>query len=398
MAFWYKGLPQGGGRVERQDINYLMLFDVGDECTDVTGGWKIEKYGTGTGIKQSDYLDAKCTASNGTDYAWFYTNNMIFKGYHLLIASVTGVASMDSVAGAFGLSSNQNGSPDFNSAINTKVKFFNLGKALYSMDISNVINCYAKFGTGNLRNAFLHTMCLVKTDDWQTWLIRAGLIVSHYASLDAVIADSSALTILMSSEAAVNYMLYHCTGTVMAAVIQSQAALKVIEDSPYNARIFANPHWNKFLRMVGVVPESDKLYLYDGGFCDGTTALVNRRPDGTGGILTYTAECINLTMNPNDDSGCGWWSFAAYDFSPYKKMRAIASAVTYTPDHADNAQFNISVNYNGSLLGVHNFIIKDTGGKITDMEIDVSNITQLAYPSIGMYVATAKYYKIWLEK
>ena len=266
----------GGSGLPAQLVNYTMLYDAGDECVDITGGWSaaITAVTPPTVTKNIDniYIKTNPITSNGSNvyiattnkftseeyvgyYAVLTTGTMPTTKYHIYYANMFAIGTLDSRTDANSISRLDNNGKTFSKK--------SVMRANYIKDrYLHVYGGSVGTGYGGISvTANFYNMFLVKEDNWQEWISKAGLSTSTYTTLDAVIADSTALTTLMNNKDAVKYMLLNCTGTVMASVIQNENALDIIRDSQYNAMIYENEHWNKFLRMVEEVPESEKTYL-----------------------------------------------------------------------------------------------------------------------------------------
>lgn len=260
-------LPQGS-IIDEQLINYTVLYNEGDECVDATGGWTTSTSTTvnvGARIRTNKTLDLSqyskvmaCATVATTGSATAYAMNLDTPSATLLnLAGGTTYTKQWTIRDI----------PD--GAKTTTDMYFCVSKG------ETFTNPVARKDTDSMylsitysssqRQLTVYHLSIFKEDNWQEWLIKGGLTVGNYTSLDAVMADSTALNTLMNNADAVNYMLKKCTGTVMASVIQSSNALSAIRDSQYNAEIFANEHWNKFLQMVGETPESERNYLYKNG-------------------------------------------------------------------------------------------------------------------------------------
>ena len=246
-------------------VHYLMLYDGSlgqagtsgaNACLDATGGWQTN--GTDY-IKTFDMLATHIhmISNNRGGTGYIYTKKRInCSGYDKIGA----VAYVDLKSGEYGIgsaglgwvASDTNPTVGADSGVHTEWKISGIVRKnivmLSSGDLPNEnlklilrLNC-AAYSEENVYYAFL-----LKSDDWQTWLSKAGLSA---ASLADVMRDSTALTTLLSSHVATQYMLLQCTGDVMVSAIQSAAFKAALAASPYKDKIYANSHWAKFLAMV----------------------------------------------------------------------------------------------------------------------------------------------------
>lgn len=251
----------GGSGLPAQLVNYTMLYDAGDECVDITGGWDYypspqqNNYTVNNNaVKNADHLYFP-TQGKRAYSCYLYTKNKfaVSDGYSKL-----GMLAVSLAKGSFTESGYCVLSANTSKYISERIggldiQFSNADTALSckTLDISSVSeDFYVLIGTCNDRSFSAYNCFLVKEDNWQEWISKAGLSTDTYTTLDAVVADSTALTTLMNNEDAVKYMLLNCTGTVMVSVIQSDTALNILADSAYSTKIYANEHWVKFLAMV----------------------------------------------------------------------------------------------------------------------------------------------------
>lgn len=94
----------------------------------------------------------------------------------------------------------------------------------------------------------IHSVAFFQNDNIAELIAIAGLPVPE--SLDAFIADTTALKTIFKNEMAVSFMTAQCTGDFMVSVISSSTALELLRQSPYYTLVQANEHWAKFLAML----------------------------------------------------------------------------------------------------------------------------------------------------
>ena len=264
-----------------QLINYTMLYDYGDECTNITGGytgrqvWK--SYSSGFFQKQNDCLFyGRTTDSYGS--GMFYSNNS------LDVSQYTSVSSFNNVYAKAGTNLNyywaglgyarnsvttsdpnafvdasiyrpfkpQNVSVGTNFFINLKTSVITSGNS-QKVDKTNCKICPMSWcgGDSNQKCSIkTYAVWLNKQDDWQKLCTTAGLNSSDYTDEDTLCTDSSAITTILNNEKAVEFMIYNCTGSFMSAFISSSTCLTALNNSQYKTIVQANEHWNKFLSMV----------------------------------------------------------------------------------------------------------------------------------------------------
>ena len=240
----------------QQAIHYLMLYDYGDMCRDVTGGYYESVIqpawgnGVGTATIGSTYL--QCYGTGNGSIAFTTNRPVDFTEYAKLCGVYERSEANSNVwqyivytgKDKLPLSSSSTGRTWLGNTVGGSIsKRF----AVYA-DISAMSGKhYVGVGTNFTYTEKYYMLCIVKADNWQTWLSKAGLSA---ASLADVMRDSTALTTLLSSHVATQYMLLQCTGDVMVSAIQSAAFKAALAASPYKDKIYANSHWAKFLAMV----------------------------------------------------------------------------------------------------------------------------------------------------
>ncbi len=245
------------GKVEPsygQKVNYTMLYDNGDECTTLTGGWKVSsKYNNAVATKYTDhiYLHAS-TASTVTNNLIDLTQYVKFGGVLKDIVSTTGQARF-----AIGKSNSATDGTSLGWSGISGNKYYVITKnyshfvGLYNFSV-NESYYPAIMVTDNQNSAYgsVYNMFLLKQDEWQTLCAKAGLNSDDYTDEATLCADSTAITAILSSKSAVQYMIYNCTGSFMGEFIANDDCLTALNNSSYKTIIQANEHWNKFLNMV----------------------------------------------------------------------------------------------------------------------------------------------------
>lgn len=405
-----------------QIVNYTMLYDAGDECTEVTGG--IRTYSGGTtynGVttavtKNSDHI--YCESVNGTggagsQSAIFTANAINLTEYSKIYVEYELHDNKSGVAAncpfSFRLAYGSELTTTFIKQYDTYAQFNGTGTSSgvtatgkYSLVLdapesgSKYIATSAQGGgTGAMCKISVHHLYITKDDNWQEWIGKCGFT---HATLDEVLSDASALETLMNDAEAVKYMIYNCTGTVASGCIHSQTAVDIIAESQYLDMILANTHWKKFLDMIGFAP---RTYLYnEGDECEdltgGWTKLkgVNATTYGT---MTKNATNIYIkgpgTALSNGESGIT--ATQKIDLTNYNSLKLRVSEMT----QGHNAQIcfvaigNYADNYTSIVanIGVHT---------ATDsIALDVSAITGSYYIYVvGSSCGGSLYvHKIWLE-
>ena len=238
----------------KQIINYKMLYDFGDECIDITGGWSNDYVKTGgTFTKNADniYIQAKgsyyeigantAKMIDLTPYKTAFINWNFSKSNsnYCIIRMGCGTQKNQPMYAV--------GTVGCLAFKNTTEQTYD---GLYNMDISSINRlAYFQFmvqsmGSSYAATAIMYNFFLVKEDDWQTLAGIAGITAS---SIDDILTNSETL---LSSKEAVSFMIKQCTGDFMVSAIQSSTFLTTLNNSEYKTKIYANEHWSKFLSMV----------------------------------------------------------------------------------------------------------------------------------------------------
>ena len=263
-----------------------MLYDNGDECTEITGGWNfyyntanVSRYWNNYGIfnKTENSLNTYINGSRilnslGTQNFIDITN---YNSLGLIFKNLSQTASTGSVG--FQLSSVDNTNADSHhsdyivvsnhqgvSAKSNSLYFEPLRKdsELYheptqiepyewntgTFSLNSRFSLYATTDTAGVTSIDVYNIFLVKPDNYTKLLEISG--INNYSSLEELISDTIAITTILNNEKAVDFMLKQCTGDFMASFIANSNCLTALEDSPYKDLVYENEHWAKFLTMA----------------------------------------------------------------------------------------------------------------------------------------------------
>lgn len=259
--------------IEMSLANYLMLYDYGDECEDVTGGWSntytIENWGTNTNTL-SEVAPTKNADSVLLKTSNAYTCCPINTAKKVDVSEYTsgGIAIVNNgdVYGSCQMvvctkltdnTVNTTQSTDKLKVTLSNVSATSSGKHLVVGELTDTTEaCYCVFttikGISSDANSSINMFAyfLLMTDDWQALCSKAG--ISAPSDLATLIADTTSINAILASETAVKYMVNNCTGDFMASFVASSACISALNASPYKSIVLANKHWKKFLAMVGV--------------------------------------------------------------------------------------------------------------------------------------------------
>lgn len=241
-----------------QLVNYTMLYDFGDECTNITGGWTsitgtTSAKNNNTFEKRSDCLYHSNGKTTGSTTSWqglFITNNTVpLSGYTKVIG--VAVSNVGTEYYAFGLVTQVRKSKTCGDGyVSTDlVGGFTSVKEFKINTINSDTNDYVSSSCRS-SNYSLYALGLLKKDNWQELCTIAGLTPSDYADEITLCANGTAITTILSNKKAVEFMIYNCTGSFMGEFVASSTCLTLLNNSQFKTLIMANEHWAKFLNMV----------------------------------------------------------------------------------------------------------------------------------------------------
>ena len=234
--------------------NYTMLYDEGDECTDITGGWSLGSYtrggySTSAAVKNQTNIYANTTSIYSENLQG--TNNPInLTSYNkLYIYGLVERATQNLPIGAH----------------LTEVKYFSMSyfyqsanlsfpqiagyKGFASVDVNSTKSYYLIVGSWDNRGSgYFYNIWLTKPDNWQSICTKAGITTP--SDITTLLDDTTSLTTIFSNRDAVEYMAKQCTGDFMASAVSSTTFKTALEVSPYKNIIKDNVHWAKFLAMA----------------------------------------------------------------------------------------------------------------------------------------------------
>ena len=246
-------------------VGYLMLYDRGDEFTQITGCWSNfvtyqNGWTTEIGVKNTDnlYLVANTILLgvnftttkkvNFTDYNKYYqkityiTDGEYWNQCSIFsrLLSYPNLISHISEGESIILINNHCTFSGTNIIQSTNITEYN---DEYYLDLSNTavtgINSQAKF----------YSIWLSKDDNFVTWRDLAGLSSSTYTTLESIVTDSTAMNTIVNSPKAVSYML-SSSGSIMMSVLENNVAYSSLT-TEIKSRAKENEHWIKFASLYG---------------------------------------------------------------------------------------------------------------------------------------------------
>lgn len=275
VLYMRKGELHTAPVVYEQLVNYTMLYDSGDECTALTGGWERYGYNSGVFEKNADHIYAT-GVGNAKNTNGFGTVNSVSVNGHSKLCMIIKADYEDVDTGRNAYStcwSAGTGSGKFDGDYENVVQYLiedandgtgteycvvrnhnnswlNMKKLVVS-DLSSLTSFYPtaiyqnwwKVGTWPLT---VYSAFMTEADDWQTLANKAGITAS---SISDIITNAETL---LSNKGAIQFMVAQCTGDFMVAALQSETFLAALEASPNKSLVYANEHWSKFLALLGV--------------------------------------------------------------------------------------------------------------------------------------------------
>lgn len=241
-----------------QLVNYTMIYHLGDECEELTGG-----FGGCTGYRSTGYSGSAPTVTKNADHihithsasntlgSMLTANKIDLTDFARLAAYAYSNTSGNTYAWAnASYISARSGSGLSGGGVSLSSNATFTGWK--TLDLTSVTGEYylgtEHYWYGVAQTNRLYCMALFNGDDYNTLCDLAG--VSTFATVDALIADTNAISTILSKQNAVNFMAKQCTGDFMAAFLASADCLSLLESSPYKNTIKNNEHWAKFLDLV----------------------------------------------------------------------------------------------------------------------------------------------------
>jgi len=234
-----------------QIVNYTMLYDEGDECEGVTGGWADTTYATNAVVKKySNYIHLHSYRAAA------YTNNKVnLSNYDKVFANTytLGRSGTTYDSQAFRMAELKTSTTGtLNGIVAThgfNVNYPTAQKYIFDFEIKDEAKGEYYFCVqtdDSSANAYinLYNLALIKKDDWET---LGDMVDITATSIDDILTNSITL---LSNKNAVEFMIYNCTGNFMTSAVQSSTFLTALNNSQYKTIIMANEHWAKFLSMV----------------------------------------------------------------------------------------------------------------------------------------------------
>ena len=392
-----RGVPMLAPDVDdgyEQIINYTMLYDGGDECEEVTGGWTYNKcpdsVNTSSHTATKNANNLTITGSNA--FGGFDTNNAFDIGEYLKFFVVGHVMSPSSSSETYMNLTNfpNTRSGDASGYVRYALIIIpntNTSKSMLVTDVKGDVEAYAHF-SGYKGQGAMYNMGLCKSDDYTSLCSKAG--ISAPSTLEALIADIISLSTIFNNEDAAKFMVAQCTGDFMVGVLNSADAVALLKESPYLNLVVANVHWAKFIMMIPTAKELlGFTMLYDHG---------NECTDVTGGWVSakdpnpysgWTANAPTLTKNttnmvatqPGGQPRTGLIKTVnTIDFTNYSLALAHASASVPTLSQYIDVTFRIASGVAAGLVGSDAGVTSFDGIKT----VDVSGVSSANSPYFSL--------------
>lgn len=239
--------------------NYFMLYDYGDECKDVTGGWTnqvdVPSGCTGVVTKNNDNISIYVSGrTSNSSQAYAATANPVdVSDYSKLFVAIKPITGNGNVQLRLMLRNKLTVTwNDWATMVGSSVMAYPVNITTFAqLDVAQFNSAYHPYwGLDGTESATVVSVAtfLAKSDDIATLCTKAGL--SAPSNLATLIGDTNSITAILANETAVKFMVSKCTGDFMASFVASSACLSALEASPYKSIVTTNYHWAKFLAMV----------------------------------------------------------------------------------------------------------------------------------------------------
>ncbi|MGN0712012.1 MAG: hypothetical protein ACI4LO_09630 [Anaerovoracaceae bacterium] len=233
-------------------LHYTMLYDSGNECEAITGGW-VKTYlsngSGGTATKNADNLYTISSSGSSYNNCGFATANGIDDTDQTfnMIAIYTEYTEAYSCNGTGNLGSVQISGVCVEAGTVTE-------KTLVRKE-STIGGLHLFLSSGKTsRKQYYYNVFLSKADNFTEWASKADITVSD---IDTLLADSTAMATLMSNQEAVDYLV-GCTGDLMVAICNSEVAMSALVNNIAYDTLFKHPVWYKFMTMIPTSLEAMK--------------------------------------------------------------------------------------------------------------------------------------------
>lgn len=234
----------------KQVINYTMLYDYGNECIDITGGWSGSQtksanslYAAGGGNSPT-YLSKTINSFDISKWQkvfvryQFYSTEDYTNDAALYVVSVT--SSSNKVVGQLSHGYSDAGVQNING-----IETFDISSD-YDMNEYYFVNVMTRSAWSTVSSWHSNTYAIAVLNS-DNWLRLAEIIGISATSINDIIEYS---TTLLSNEEAIIYMIHNCTGDFMASALQSERFMNALNASEYKDLVYGNEHWAKFLSMI----------------------------------------------------------------------------------------------------------------------------------------------------
>lgn len=254
------------GNPYTQIVNYTMLYDNGDECESITGGWLphlkfnfTQKDGYAT--KCNTYLDFGDKSDRIYGNGGFYTKNIIDGNGYCMVGTDCEIVSYSGCSIKYWngvVVSVNNAVPPYIWSDNVGINSIWANEHLTAGDSTrrkvSVSNVWLEPGYMCVAGHCYHwTYQTMEARCYACWICKPDDIQS-LANIIGVSIDSPSALLehsfeILNNVDAVNFMVRRCTGDFMSTAITNSTFLTALESSPYREKVYENKHWAKFLAM-----------------------------------------------------------------------------------------------------------------------------------------------------
>ena len=241
-------LVAGSNPQYRQLVNYTMLYDAGNEHTDITGGWDDNHYSTDYSyincIKKANHIYINDTSTSAVSA--ISTNRAINLSQY---SEIRVIFSTTSHFYLYASTPRNIVDPGYTNVFGPMTNSYSNKKLNLDLSSLNSDYYYTLSTPGNRTNeAYIYNIYVIKADNYQTLCEKAG--ITPPADIATLLTNTTSLTAIFNNRDAVNYMARQCTGDFMADAVQSATFKSALSSSPYKNIIENNEHWAKFLAMT----------------------------------------------------------------------------------------------------------------------------------------------------
>lgn len=244
---------------DAQNVNYLVMYDNGDQCVDNSGGWKSLNT-SGTCSFNNDSIYSNSSYSSQVNFTHINPIDLSEYCYVRFKAKINAAYDSKSYTRYYKLYLFKSADSNTNSV--NAYTIANPGTNSYSGTVEKVVSLKTIDVTEH-HHVGVHTVgsrdssnyaikgnwyycALGKEDNIKSLYSLVGVNVE---TLDDAVTTSNLVRLLQNDDA-VEYMLKKCTGSFMLRTTLVSEFYSLLVNNNREAQFRANEHWNKFLPAV----------------------------------------------------------------------------------------------------------------------------------------------------